>query len=143
MLISILGWIAGSMGVAYLAFKNKCDPIPFFFGSLFLSPLIMFPALLGWIYIKEKDKELKDSKAPNELCTSLEEAYKLYLNKMISADEYESQKRNIILIFQTQEITEEPNKILLKLVPLAQKGILNEDELNDIKNKLGYGRRAS
>jgi hypothetical protein len=61
--------------------------------------------------------------------------HKLYKNGIISFDEYNMKKASIIYSIKTTK----KDEFLVKIVPLVENGILNNEDIEQIKRRL-YGR---
>jgi hypothetical protein len=95
--------------------------------SAFLfSPLLTIIVLLILEYLNT---------TPQSFNKKMTEIYKLYKNGIITQDEYQNKKQLLILSIKNSN----PENFLVKITPLIENGILDTDDIENIKRKL-YGR---
>ncbi|NPA55920.1 MAG: hypothetical protein GXO40_06105 [Epsilonproteobacteria bacterium] len=96
------------------------------FAAFFFSPLftLLFLLLLEYVI----------NTTPESFSRKMLDLHKLYKNGMISQEEYEYQKNVLIAKIRTPHKEE----FLAKITPLVQNGVLNQDDVENIKRSL-YG----
>ena len=116
------------MGVGFFAYKkfNRNFWIWSFIAFL-ISPLFTIVLLFILEYIINT--------TPEKFSREIMDLHKLYKNGIISFDEYNMKKASIIYSIKTTK----KDEFLVKIVPLVENGILNNEDIEQIKRRL-YGR---
>ena len=116
------------MGVGFFAYKkfNRNFWI-WSFVAFLISPLFTIILLLILEYIINT--------TPEKFSRQIMDLHKLYKNGIISLDEYNFKKANIINSIRTTK----KDEFLVKIVPLVENGILTNEDIDEIKRRL-YGR---
>lgn len=88
----------------------------------------------GIIEIEKKSvEEEKTHIHIQEFIEGLNNTNQLFSSEIISEQEFNSRKNSIISQLSYKKLVEDPDKLLLSLVPLKQSGVLSEEEIKEIK----------
>jgi hypothetical protein len=116
------------MLVGFFAYKkfNRNFWIWSFIAFLF-SPLLTIILLLVLEYVINTSAE--------KFSRKMMDLHKLYKNGIITQDEYQNKKQLLILSIKNSN----PEDFLVKITPLVENGILDTNDIENIKRRL-YGR---
>jgi predicted Zn-dependent peptidase len=126
--MKIIIWLLMAMSVGWLAYKLKKNFFIWFGVSFLISPLGGLALLLVYHYFTKNN--------PKWFIESINEIYALYKNGIISNQEFEEKKENIIDSLNREK---NPENFLFHLIGLSEQNILNHNDIEKIKRKLTNG----
>jgi len=134
-----LGWVFFSVIVGILADQRGRNGVGWGFLAAIISPLLsgillfVLPNLKTEQEIKEKEERDKLKISGSDLLLSFERLWQLNEKGIITDIEYVARKMKLIEDLEKRLLSDSPENFLGALIPLLEKGILNKDEIDKIK----------